>query len=133
MRDLIAINDGGRSTSRRPKQKNDCTVRALAISEGLDYDLAYDELKEAGRQCAKGFDFKAWAKAQPKRFESLSFPAVKGRPRMNVERFCHEYPSGTYIIRTAKHVMAVKGGVVYDDCAPDMLRCVYAAYRILKD
>lgn len=27
-------SDGGRSESRRPKQRNDCTVRALAIVTG---------------------------------------------------------------------------------------------------
>ena len=132
MNELIAINDAGRSTSRRPKQKNDCTVRAVALSEQLDYDVAYDELKEAGRKCASRFQFTKWAIAQPQRFEKISFPAVKGQPRMNVEKFCRQYRQGRYIISTAKHVMAVIDGVVYDDCRPDMGRCVYTAYRILK-
>lgn len=41
--------DAGRSASRRPRQKNDCTVRALALARGLTYDEAYDTLKAAGR------------------------------------------------------------------------------------
>lgn len=35
-------SDAGRSESRRPRQKNDCTVRALALALELRYDDAYD-------------------------------------------------------------------------------------------
>ena len=43
------FNDGGRSQSKRPKQKNDCTVRALAVSAQMSYDDAYTILKKYGR------------------------------------------------------------------------------------
>ena len=130
--DLFRLDDGGRSTSRRPKQRNDCTVRAIAIAESLEYDRAYDELKDAGRKCATGFHFSVWANQQPERFEKLSFPAVKGQPRMNVERFCRQFTQGRYIIKTAKHVMAVKDGVVHDVDPPGLERCVYTAYRLIN-
>lgn len=130
LNDLFRLDDGGRSTSRRPKQRNDCTVRAVAIAEGLEYDLAYDELKDAGRKSARTFRFTEWANKQPERFEKISFPAVKGQPRMNVERFCRQFPEGRFILNMAKHVMAVKDGVVYDADPPGFERCVYTAYRI---
>jgi len=129
---LYHHNDGGRSLSRRPKQRNDCTVRALAIAEGRDYDLVYDELKDACRKCAAGFHFTEWANKQPERFEKISFPAIKGKPRMNVEMFCCLYSHGRYIARIAKHVMAVIDGVVYDIDGPLLEKCVYAAYRIRR-
>jgi hypothetical protein len=132
LNDLFRLDDGGRSASRRPKQRNDCTVRAVAIAEGLEYDLAYDELKDAGRQCARTFRFTEWANKQPERFEKISFPAVKGQPRMNVERFCRQFTEGHYILNTAKHVMAVKDGVVHDADPPGMERCVYTAYRVQR-
>ncbi len=56
--------DGGRASSSRPRQRNDCTVRALAIAGGLSYDDAYDLLKEAGRKCSRGFQFSAWLNRQ---------------------------------------------------------------------
>lgn len=55
--------DAGRAKSRRPRQKNDCTVRALALARSLHYDAAYDDLKKAGRGCSERFDrciYTAW-------------------------------------------------------------------------
>lgn len=53
-------SDAGRYGSRRPRQKNDCTVRALALAMGLPYDEAYDRLKEAGRRCGDRCIYSAW-------------------------------------------------------------------------
>ena len=36
-------NDGGRATSKRPKNKSDCVVRAVAIAFNRYYDEVYDE------------------------------------------------------------------------------------------
>ena len=47
--------DAGRCLSKRPKQKNDCTVRAMATAFELSYDDAYDILKKYGRICGRGF------------------------------------------------------------------------------
>jgi hypothetical protein len=33
------------TTQKRPKQKNDCTVRGIAIACAIPYDSAYDLLK----------------------------------------------------------------------------------------
>jgi hypothetical protein len=75
----FAFNDGGRQNSKRPRQKNDCTVRAIAIVCAIAYDSAYDLLK-------------AWQKVQPGyppapavneyRFDWIAFPATKGYLRM---------------------------------------------------
>lgn len=57
-------SDAGRSASRRARQRNDCTVRALAMVHEMPYDQAYDLLAAAGRKCGKGFQFKTWMKDQ---------------------------------------------------------------------
>jgi hypothetical protein len=49
--------DAGRSLSRRPRQQRDCTVRAIATACDLEYDHAYDLLKQAGRKSHSGFPF----------------------------------------------------------------------------
>ena len=105
--------DGGRSTSRRPKQKSDCTVRALAIARGWDYDKAYDLLASYGRKCGQGFHMSFLLNDMP--WAGLhSFPAVKGERRMNPATFCKQFPTGTWICKVAKHVFVIKDGCVYD-------------------
>lgn len=121
--------DGGRSSSARPKQQNDCTVRALAIARDLPYDEAYDILKDAGRKSGRGFDFVKWVASQPWATK-ISFPAVKGKRRMTPAQFCRDYPKGIFILRVTKHLIAVRDGVIYDafENRPD--RCVYAAWAV---
>lgn len=85
----LVITDAGRSTSKRPRQRDDCTVRAVAIALDLSYDDAYELLASAGRKCGKRFQLDDWLKFQPfARRES--FPAAKGERRMNPVRFCEE-------------------------------------------
>jgi hypothetical protein len=121
--------DAGRAASKRPRQKNDCTVRALAIARGLPYDVAYDLLADAGRKCTKGFALPAWLNKQPWA-KKIPFAAVKGERRMNPATFTQRFPRGRYICKVAKHVFAVVDGVVLDtfENAPD--RCIYTAWEI---
>lgn len=121
--------DGGRASSTRPKQKNDCTVRALAIARNLPYDEAYDLLRNAGRKCSRKFDFVKWMDTQPWSTK-ISFPAVKGQRRMTPAQFCRDFPKGTFILRVTNHVLVVKDGFVYDafENRPD--RCVYACWSV---
>lgn len=59
----------------------------------------------------------------------LSFPAVKGAPRMNGERFCNAYHKGRYILNMAGHLTCCIDGVIYDtwDCSQ---KCVYNAWKV---
>jgi len=122
-------SDAGRSLSKRPKQKNDCTVRALATARAMDYDLAYDILAEAGRKCAKGFHIGQWLEKQPG-VKKIAFPAKKGQSRMNPLTFAKQFPTGRYICRTAKHVYCVIDGAVFDTVKPRHNRCIYTAWEI---
>jgi len=127
--------DSGRSISRRARQINDCTVRALAAATDTPYDAAYDLLAEAGRKCSRGFHFRAWAvnaEVNGYTFRWRPFQAVKGQDRMNPAKFCTEFNQGRWIVRTAKHVMAVIDGVVHDTIAPSPVRCIYGAWECVK-
>jgi hypothetical protein len=121
--------DAGRAASDRPRQKNDCTVRALALARGIPYDEAYDILKAAGRKCSRGFAFPDWLNSQAWAVK-MPFPAVKGRRRMNPATFTKAYPTGVFICRVAKHVFAVIDGVVLDTAENSPDRCIYTAWRI---
>ena len=124
----VEITDGGRSKSKRPRQSNDCTVRAIAIAMGLDYDDAYDWLAAEGRESWSRFNIDEFLKDRGAR--KISFPAVKGKPRMNPATFCKEFPKGRYICNVAKHVFAVVDGVVHDAFENRPNRCIYTAYEI---
>lgn len=125
-------SDAGRSTSKRPRQGNDCTVRALAIARGLTYDEAYELLRAAGRRSGGRFSLTTWLKSQPWATYQ-PFPAVRGQRRMNPYRFCREFQAGAYICRTAKHVFAVVDGIIYDIDPPRNDRCVYCAWAVSTD
>ena len=95
---------------------------------GWDYDDAYDWLAAEGRESWRGFNIEEFLKDRGAR--KISFPAVKGKPRMNPATFCKEFPKGRYICHVAKHVFAVVDGVVHDAFENRPNRCIYTAYEI---
>lgn len=122
-------SDAGRSGSKRPRQQNDCTVRAIALARGLAYDQAYDLLLAAGRKASKKFRIEDFLKDQPWA-EWVSFPAIKGQRRMNPDTFHTRFPKGTFILKAAKHVYAVIDGTVFDTDLPRPDSCIYGAWAI---
>jgi len=127
----FVATDAGRSSSRRPQQKNDCTVRAIALAKSMSYDDAYDLLSDAGRKSGCRFEFSKWIASQPWATK-FSFPAVKGQRRMNPATFCRQHSVGTFIVKTAKHVFVVKDGVAYDEMPAERGdRCIYSAWECI--
>ena len=126
-------DDGGRSTSRRPRQKSDCAVRALAIASGLPYDRVYDDLATMGRRCSRGTPkgtIAAWLRLRCDAARH-AFPATAGRPRMHVDTFlAGPGAQGRWVVRIAGHVFAALDGTAYDTSAPRQNACVYCAWRI---
>lgn len=134
--DWFLRTDAGRSSSRRPRQRNDCTVRALTVAFDISYDDAHGLLAESGRATGKRFDFRSWSKdaaVAGKRFVWRAFPAIKGERRMDPERFSACHPRGTYVLKTAKHVIACVDGIIHDDERPRPGRCVYGAWAVTAD
>lgn len=128
--------DGGRSNSRRPRQSNDCTVRALATAASVEYDTAYDELMSAGRKAGRGFHFRKWASASTfngYRFDWIGFPAVKGMWRVNPVLFAMKFRQGRFILKTAKHVLACVDGRVSDEGRNAEGACVYGAWQLIEE
>ena len=117
-----------------PQQKKvrDCVKRAIAFVSDTPYEQIAKELNELKKEIkSKVFnDNKNWKEyVSRKGWEKLSFPSEKGKVRMNGERFCQQFPKGTYLLRMAGHLTAVKDGVIYDtwDCSQ---KCVYTAWKI---
>ncbi len=146
----IDAGDGRRSKEAKGR---DCTVRALTVAIAVSYETAWDMLYEfQAVQRTNAFDLgglldqrlsespgirlsqrssmgdpadrRRWTVKQ-----ALSFPAVKGKPRMTPAAFVKKYPTGRYVLSLAHHVVAVRDGVVIDtwDCTK---KCVYKAWEI---
>jgi hypothetical protein len=126
--------DSGRSESKRPKQQNDCTVRALVNVTGVPYDTAYEFLTTRGRKCGRGAHFPKRAaddSAFGFRFVWRAFPARKGERRMNPATFAQEFKTGTWVVKTARHVFAFVNGTALDTFPEPSDRCIYGAWEIV--
>lgn len=129
-------DDAGRSQSRRPRQNNDCTVRAIAKATGMDYDLAYDLLKSSGRKSHQGFDFTQWVRRHSvingRLLTWKPLQAVKGQRRETVATFVASHQQGIYILSIANHVMTLIDGVIYDTFESDPSKCVYGYVEVVR-
>lgn len=131
--------DAGRSVAH-PKEKNDCVVRATALAFGIPYNEAHQIMEQEGRICGKGTPDEMYAKVwedlaatHGKKMVKHSFPAKKGKKRMNVLDFCCSHPEGTFLTRQAGHIATVIDGHLHDTKSTwySWERCVYTAFQVI--
>jgi hypothetical protein len=119
--------DAGRSQSSRPRSRNDCVQRSVALVCGVSFDEAYEIM--AHLDCWESFY--SWiislapVHSLGVLFKCHPFP----QPRYDLARFCKEHPFGRWIIHVHEHVFAVVDGVVLDERRPRARQCVYAAWK----
>lgn len=140
-------DDGGQAqATRRGRERNACTVRALAIIvqamnrarpagalPGFNYDTALAHLEAEGREYGRGArleDLLSVLDRLAYTTERRSFPARRGERRMNPATFCRQHPSGVWLLNMARHVSVCVDGIIRDaePLRPDA--CIYTAYRI---
>lgn len=111
----------------------DCVKRAISRAAEMDYMEVQRELNRHKKVtgCKQFND-----RGNPEHFVEhvlggvrQSFPAEKGKPRMNGERFCKSFPKGNYILNMAGHWSCCIDGVIYDTWDPSE-KCVYSCYKI---
>lgn len=114
----------------------DCVKRAITVAANMDYrDVKIELNRHKKLTGAKTFnEDKNWKSYVINVLDGkwISFPATKGLPRMNGERFCKAFPKGNYILSMAGHLSCCVDGVIYDtwDCTN---KTVYGAYKIDVD
>ena len=115
------------------KRVNDCVKRAITLVANMDYHQVQLELNRykkvtGAKSYNSGYNPHKYCENILK-MEKLSFPAEKGKDRMNGERFTRAYPKGRYILNMAGHWTACIDGTIYDtwDCRD---KCVYTAYKM---
>lgn len=133
---VLQVEDAGRSHSKRSKQKNDCSVRALAKVAEISYDEAYDLVaRNAGRKSGHGVKTKAWKKfientiINGYRFKWIAFQAEKGKSRINCKTFSESPEAKRAIVRNPGHFYACIDGITFDDSNEfNPNKCVYGCW-----
>lgn len=114
------------------KSVTDCVVRAVALAVDGEYlevrkhlNRIKKDLKESsyknGKFMHKYAKLNGWNK--------ISFPAIKGVPRLRGEDFVKRYPKGTYILNLAGHIVTVIDGV-YLDTWDSTNNMIYNAWEV---
>lgn len=111
----------------------DCVKRAISKAANMDYkevSLALNRYKKV-----TGADKFNSNRNEEKYLVNVlhaiqeSYPAEKGKSRMNGERFAYEHPFGRYVLQMAGHLTACVDGTIYDtwDCTQ---KCVYKSWKL---
>lgn len=93
----------------------DCTVRAVSLALGLDWETAYIKL------CVHGYMLRDMPSADHVWWDFLETNGFRrhGIPSdcpacSTVREFCRAHPAGVYVIATEKHVLTAIDGDFYD-------------------
>ena len=106
--------------------RNNCTVRALAIAANVPYKFADEIATKAGRKRNKGMHtFKLMQHASISGIKSQS--SGLGRS-ITVARFLQLNPQGRFVCRISKHAFAVVDGVIHDQSRAIGERCRITQY-----
>lgn len=118
-------NDAGSPNNER----NDCTVRTLAITTKAPYLRAFAILCNAGRKRNRGFHIQKYFKTN-KRVLNHFFKKLSFRNPITINKFVQRYPSGTYYALIRGHVFAIIDGTVYDIITPKPGQRIKMAWRV---
>jgi len=111
----LVLTDGGRSKSKRPKQTNDCTVRALAIAVNQPYDVVYDALAKGGRKCSSGFNIDTWLWKNRDNVFGYKAIMIESYKFELIQNIAHKISKGRYLICIRDHVYAFVNNAVHDE------------------
>jgi hypothetical protein len=102
--------------SRFHGEKNDCTVKALAIAGNLTYGVAHTMMAKRGRKSRTGSltvnvisalqEIGKTIERVSERANFQNVKTIKALQSLNLR--------GCYLIRTAGHILAMESGIVHD-------------------
>lgn len=111
-------------------ERNDCTVRALAISTGRPYWVAYNVLQTFGRKPNKGTNIRKFFKNN-KIVLGWWFKKLPFRRPITLNKFVKKYPLGTYYVRISRHVFVIMDGVAIDMVRPKTYCRITDAWEVI--
>jgi len=109
------ITDGGREKDGFTMERNDCAVRAVAISAAISYREAHQLLAAEGRRSRRGT--KTWMteraiKKAGAKLEEVTFTYLRQNPTL--AEAVHRLNIGRYLIITRGHALTLIDGVIHD-------------------
>lgn len=115
------------------KETGDCVIRAVAFALNKSWEEIYDEFVEKGREChclpnAKDV-YEPYLDAAGVRMPAMWTDDKGKRHRYTIKTLSKQYPTGTYVLRTAHHMTVMKDGQCVDlwDCSD---KAAYIIWRI---
>jgi len=112
-------------------ERNDCTVRALAIATLVPYWKCYQVLAEFGRKPNRGTNIRKFFKNN-KMVLGYWFKKLNFRKQITLNKFVKKYPEGTYYVRISRHVFVVKDGVAIDMTKPKTYCRITDAWEVIS-
>lgn len=114
---MSELYDKLKENTARFGENNDCAVKTVAIVTDLSYEQSRNLLAKYGRKSGKGtfFDTTTLPAINSQGFALTDVTALaRSSWGKTIKTFERRVPKGTYIIRTARHILAAKDGKVHD-------------------
>lgn len=119
------------SNMLKEREKNDCTVRALAHAAEVSYDEAHAYLASCGRRPGKGFVVhSAYNNSTLGGYRTKQLPADGMTFK---ELLDYKMLPERCILLVRRHVLAVIDGVVYDSFKIGSSRRVFTVWEFIKE
>ena len=131
---VLELTDGDRPSSYL-NERNDCTVRALAVATGKGYAAAHQFMSRNGRKPGRGAQFARILRANKHevlgtRLQPISLVEAKGLRTAILRN--PQLRTGTWILQMRAHVVTLKDGKLYDSFDSSR-KVVRSAWRVLED
>jgi hypothetical protein len=110
-------------------ERDDCTVRSLAIAAVVPYATAWQIAATAGRRAGRAFSIDRLMQ-KAKEVLGLNFNKINFLPPLQIEDFIAQYPNGRYILCTKWHTCVVVDSIVYDSSEKSM-SAITSVYEML--
>lgn len=113
----LVISDGGKSEAGYGFERNDCTVRAIAVACEAPYAQAYTFMARNGRRKNKGAFFHSIIARNSNAVLGKSLTPIAVNPAKGIRVFLQRNPQmrkGTFVIHMTRHVAVLRNGQLVD-------------------
>lgn len=104
----------------------DCAIRAVAVALDITWDDAFDQIAEMAKSMGAVMHQNAAFGAVLRRHGFRRYIIPNTCPDCySIKDFCRDHPSGTYVVGTNSHVVAVIDGNYIDTFNSGAEICIY--------